>query len=408
MSKASIVLGGLALVVMTCPAVGAPGPPIAPKGIETDVQLVRARRHSGRHARYHHRSREEETERDTERPSQGRSEAAKGQANEPARTSPRDDAHSATRPAERSPGAAPADGVSPPANTLSRLAPVRPGAPPLPGKPAEAKANPEAPTAQPTEPPIPPTWSDDEVIGALRRCVSALSPTGASVEVLDPIRNAQCGTPAPIRLKGFKLPVSIEVSPPAVVNCNIVAKLHTWIVEVLQPAAEKELGSRITRLVTASSYDCRNRIGSATQRISEHAFANAIDISAVVTADGRTIDVLTNWGPTVRDLRKQTAADADGRQEGEAKEKMSEAATGRAREAGHKEAARGRRVSERGTRTDVPAASEPRTHEAAFLRTLHVGACRLFGTVLGPEANEAHRNHLHFDLVVRKRSAYCE
>jgi Extensin-like protein C-terminus len=46
--------------------------------------------------------------------------------------------------------------------------------------------------------------------------------------------------------------------------------------------------------------------------------------------------------------------------------------------------------------------------EMVFLRRLHKGACGTFGTVLGPDANEAHRNHFHFDLAARKRSAFCE
>ena len=48
------------------------------------------------------------------------------------------------------------------------------------------------------------------------------------------------------------------------------------------------------------------------------------------------------------------------------------------------------------------------TAEAAFLRRLHRGACGTFGTVLGPEANEAHRDHFHFDLAARQRNAFCE
>ena len=44
----------------------------------------------------------------------------------------------------------------------------------------------------------------------------------------------------------------------------------------------------------------------------------------------------------------------------------------------------------------------------AFLRRLHKGACGTFGTVLGPEANEAHRDHFHFDLAARRRNAFCE
>jgi hypothetical protein len=46
--------------------------------------------------------------------------------------------------------------------------------------------------------------------------------------------------------------------------------------------------------------------------------------------------------------------------------------------------------------------------EAQFLRRLHKGACGPFGTVLGPEANEAHRDHFHLDLAPRRRSAFCE
>ena len=48
------------------------------------------------------------------------------------------------------------------------------------------------------------------------------------------------------------------------------------------------------------------------------------------------------------------------------------------------------------------------TVEAGFLRRLHKGACGTFGTVLGPEANEAHRDHFHFDLAARRRNAFCE
>jgi hypothetical protein len=43
-----------------------------------------------------------------------------------------------------------------------------------------------------------------------------------------------------------------------------------------------------------------------------------------------------------------------------------------------------------------------------FLREIHDTACKRFGTALGPEANEAHRNHLHIDLADRGgRGSYC-
>lgn len=43
-----------------------------------------------------------------------------------------------------------------------------------------------------------------------------------------------------------------------------------------------------------------------------------------------------------------------------------------------------------------------------FLREAHRSACRIFGTVLGPEANNAHRNHFHVDMAQRRSSNFCE
>jgi hypothetical protein len=154
------------------------------------------------------------------------------------------------------------------------------------------------------------TWSDAETISALEECVRLLAPTGAEVELSKPIRHGQCGTPAPLVLKRID---GVELSPPAVVNCRIAARVHTWIKESLQPLALEMLGERIARLNTASTYMCRQRIGSASDELSEHSFANALDISAFVTADGRSIDVLTGWGPTARDSHAQVSANSASR-----------------------------------------------------------------------------------------------
>ena len=55
--------------------------------------------------------------------------------------------------------------------------------------------------------------------------------------------------------------------------------------------------------------------------------------------------------------------------------------------------------------------AEARTgeHEVADAeRTfLHEDACRRFGTVLGPDANAAHKNHFHLDMKTRHRG-FCE
>jgi hypothetical protein len=35
--------------------------------------------------------------------------------------------------------------------------------------------------------------------------------------------------------------------------------------------------------------------------------------------------------------------------------------------------------------------------DGLFLRDVHAGACRLFDGVLGPDYNEAHRDHFHLE-----------
>jgi hypothetical protein len=43
-----------------------------------------------------------------------------------------------------------------------------------------------------------------------------------------------------------------------------------------------------------------------------------------------------------------------------------------------------------------------------FLRGAHRSACKIFGTVLGPEANNAHKNHFHVDMADRRGVVICE
>lgn len=53
------------------------------------------------------------------------------------------------------------------------------------------------------------------------------------------------------------------------------------------------------------------------------------------------------------------------------------------------------------------ATGKPDPNREAFLRGAWTHACKIFGTVLGPEANEAHRNHFHVDLAERRYNNYC-
>jgi len=313
------------------------------------------------------------------------------------------------------------------------------------------RADPKA-AQPPPAPPDPDEWSDQQIIAALRDCLKRLAPLGTQVEIAEPIREERCGAPAPVVLKRIG---SVELQPPPVLNCAMVSSLHAWVEKTLQPAAQELLGSPVVRIRNASGYACRNRVGAVFhgERLSEHALANAVDIAGFVTADGRNIDVLGKWGPTARDLREEqekagkAAADAETAAR-EAEKLAAEAAKAAKAARGAKQAAAKADADHAGeeaarkraeaqakqaawrkalARTTVPAAQPPRsqrrdakktvetaaapppTPEAAFLRRLHAGACGTFRTVLGPEANEAHRNHFHFDLADRKRNtAFCE
>jgi len=220
------------------------------------------------------------------------------------------------------------------------------------------------------------SWSQPEIATAWAECNELLSTIKATVEASKPIRAGQCGTPAPVLLRSV---ADVEITPPAVVNCRMARTIHDWVEKNLQPVAQEALNSTVTRLVNASAYTCRPRIGTTNTRLSEHSFANALDISAFVMSDGRTIDVLTHWGRTARDLRAQAKVADGSKLAGGDPQPLNDAPT-----------------------TPVV------TTEGHFLRRLHATACGNFGTVLGPEANEAHRNHFHLDLAQRRRNAFCE
>jgi hypothetical protein len=310
---------------------------------------------------------------------------------------------------------------------------------PSPAPSAASNPAPDAPAeAAQGEPPKPDVWSDAEVIGALRECIRQLAPIVAEVDVVAPVKQDQCGTPAPVMLRRVATgSTRVEIKPPAMVNCTMVAHLHEWVTTILQPAAEQAFGSPITRLANASGYACRQRNGSQShsERLSEHALANAIDIAGFVTADGRTIEVARHWGPTLRDQReaarsaaarardsKETATKSEpakapqrtpsaiSRQGGGDRLRLAEGAGDETRGPSQR---LGRGAEAQREAKAAPPVSEAREEaqasaEGTFLRRLHKGACGIFGTVLGPEANEAHRDHFHLDLAPRRRSAFCE
>lgn len=130
---------------------------------------------------------------------------------------------------------------------------------------------------------------------------------------------------------------SVDFNAPFTVSCPVAV---TWIMfeqQALQPLAAETLGASIEQVDHMGSFSCRNIAGSPTGRRSQHASAAALDIGGFRLTDGRIATVLEDW--------------------------------------------------------DNPAAPE----KSVFLQRVHKAACGYFGTVLGPQYNQAHLNHFHFD-----------
>lgn len=128
-------------------------------------------------------------------------------------------------------------------------------------------------------------------------------------------------------------------------RCGLARSFIAWTRHAVAPAARQILGSDLVRVESFGSYACRNVVGSATggSKLSGHAIANAVDISAFVLADGRRVTVLNGW------------------------------------------------------RSNDP-------DEREFLQVIHSSACKRFGTVLSPDYNAAHANHLHLE---DDRARFC-
>lgn len=183
-----------------------------------------------------------------------------------------------------------------------------------------------------------PDWLTGFKLSRLERdpeqCRAALGETGLRFTALpDRPSDQTCALRGVVRVARS----DVAFSSGFIATCGLAAAWTLFEANALQPAAERHFGQRVARVQHLGTYACRNVYGRAEGRRSEHATANAIDIAAFVLADGTRIGVSDDW-----------ETKGDGR-------------------------------------------------KAAFLREVRDGACRFFDVVLGPDYNEAHRNHFHLD-----------
>ncbi|EIT71585.1 MULTISPECIES: extensin family protein [Hydrocarboniphaga] len=137
---------------------------------------------------------------------------------------------------------------------------------------------------------------------------------------------------------GFRNAVRIDATSARVeaftLSCRSAVALSLWERHRLQPAAQRHYGSAVARIEHFGSYACRDIAGRQGRR-SRHATADAFDFAGVVLANGHRVRIAADW-------------------DGEAV-------------------------------------------DAAFLHEIRDGACDSFSTVLSPDYNAAHRDHLHLD-----------
>ncbi|WP_250493445.1 extensin family protein [Caballeronia sp. GAWG1-1] len=165
-------------------------------------------------------------------------------------------------------------------------------------------------------------------------CRAALEQSG-----LDYRPMADSSAPGGCELKDVvRVTQSAEVrySSPYLATCPLALSMAFFEHRYLQSAAVELFGERVTRIEHVGSYACRNVNHRQDGALSQHASANAIDLTGFVLADGKRI-TLARWDDSA-------------------------------------------------------------SPEASFLRRVHEGACQSFDTTLGPDYNALHKTHFHVDM----------
>ncbi len=165
---------------------------------------------------------------------------------------------------------------------------------------------------------------------------------GLEGEQIPPITSsvAGCGVEAPVRVTRVD---GVDLSQGAILDCETAKALHTWVRRGVRPAVGRR-GGGVSELRVAAHYVCRTRNHRPGARVSEHGRGRAIDISAIILADGSEMSVERDWH---------------------------------------------------------------NSRHSRALRRMHRAACGTFGTTLGPGSDGMHEDHFHYDTARHRNGPYC-
>jgi hypothetical protein len=135
-----------------------------------------------------------------------------------------------------------------------------------------------------------------------------------------------------VRVRDFG-PVSLSSS--FLASCPLALSSALFVSQQARPLTKTLMGRELTRIDHLGSFACRNIYHRADARRSEHASAEALDVSAFRLADGERVTVLKGW---------------------------------------------------------TSAKTQP------WLQALLAASCGYYGNGLGPDYNAAHANHFHLGM----------
>lgn len=162
-------------------------------------------------------------------------------------------------------------------------------------------------------------------------------------ELIPPLSEGVCGERSPLKVTAIGKDNPVKFAAPIITNCAMAGSLANWVVEI-QKEAQKNFGAEIESIATGSDYQCRKVNNGHKGRVSEHAFANALDIISFKFKNGKTTELGSGW--------------------------------------------------------------KGKPEEQAFWSSLHKLSCQRFMTVIGPDGDAAHQGNLHLDQGCHGKS--CE